>query len=188
MSISSKGCRLPSPSSSVAPAPIHDRRLRRRLRSTITCGFCFPAVGEPTRSANRPAAYTPNASTNRRSGDGVPAGQQIIVLAPLIENESGEFRDVFEKLKREGFVRARIDGQLTELDRPEPIRLKKGERHNIEAVVDRLVIRDGIRVRFGRFNRDRFKMGRQPHGRIATNIHFRERLGRMPLFYRLRRR
>jgi excinuclease ABC subunit A len=74
-------------------------------------------------------------------------GSKIIVLAPLIENQSGEFRDVLEKLKREGFVRARIDGQLTELDRPEPIRLKKKERHTIEAVVDRLVIRDGIRVR-----------------------------------------
>ena len=75
------------------------------------------------------------------------AGSKIIVLAPLIENQPGEFRDVLEKLKREGFVRARIDGQLIELDRPEPIRLKKGERHKIEAVVDRLVVRDGIRVR-----------------------------------------
>ena len=74
-------------------------------------------------------------------------GSKIIVLAPLIENQSGEFRDVIEKLKREGFVRARIDGELTELDRSEPIRLKKGERHTIEAVVDRLVIRDDIRVR-----------------------------------------
>src|SRR5215471_5211029 len=74
-------------------------------------------------------------------------GTKIVVLAPLIENQPGEFRDVLEKLKREGFVRARIDGQLIELDRPEPIRLKKGERHRIEAVVDRLVNRDGIRVR-----------------------------------------
>ena len=72
---------------------------------------------------------------------------KIILLAPLIENQAGEFRDVLEKLQREGFVRARIDGQLIELDRPEPIRLKKGERHTIEAVVDRLVVRDGIRVR-----------------------------------------
>jgi excinuclease ABC subunit A len=54
---------------------------------------------------------------------------------------------VLEKLRREGFVRARIDGQMIELDRTEPIRLKKGERHTIEAVVDRLVARDGIRVR-----------------------------------------
>jgi excinuclease ABC subunit A len=75
------------------------------------------------------------------------AGTKIIVLAPLIENQPGEFRDVFEKLKREGFVRARIDRELIELDRPEPIRLNKRERHTIEAVVDRLVIRDGIRTR-----------------------------------------
>src|SRR5436189_2756391 len=75
------------------------------------------------------------------------AGSKIIVLAPLIENQLGEFRDVIEKLKCEGFVRARIDGQLMELDRPQPIRLKKTRRHTIEAVIDRLVIREGIRVR-----------------------------------------
>jgi len=75
------------------------------------------------------------------------AGSKIIVVAPLIENQLGEFRDVIEKLKREGFVRARIDAQLTELDRPEPIRLNKNRRHTIEAVIDRLFIRDGIRVR-----------------------------------------
>src|SRR5881396_806138 len=75
------------------------------------------------------------------------AGSKIIVLAPLIENQLGEFRDVIEKLKREGFVRARIDGELVELDRAEPTRLNKNRRHRIEAVVDRLVIREGIRVR-----------------------------------------
>src|SRR5437870_10783532 len=75
------------------------------------------------------------------------AGSKIIVVAPLIENQPGEFRDVIEKLKREGFVRARIDGQLMELDRPAPIRLNKNKRHTIEAVIDRLVVRDGIRVR-----------------------------------------
>ena len=72
---------------------------------------------------------------------------KIIVLAPLVQNQAGEFRDVIEKIKREGFVRVRIDGEITELGRPEPIRLKKNERHTIEAVVDRLVVRDGIRVR-----------------------------------------
>jgi len=74
-------------------------------------------------------------------------GARIIVLAPLVENQLGEFRDVIEKAKREGFIRVRIDGQIAELDRPEPIRLKKNELHTIEAVVDRLVVRDGIRVR-----------------------------------------
>jgi excinuclease ABC subunit A len=72
---------------------------------------------------------------------------KIILLAPLIENQPGEFRDVIEKIRREGFVRARIDSQIVELDRSERIRLNKNKRHTIEAVVDRLVVRDSIRVR-----------------------------------------
>ena len=74
-------------------------------------------------------------------------GTKIVVLAPIVEHQTGEFRDVIEKLRREGFVRARIDGQIMELDGPGPIRLKKSERHTIEAVVDRLVVRDSIRIR-----------------------------------------
>lgn len=72
---------------------------------------------------------------------------KIILLAPLVRNEAGEFRDVIEKVKREGFVRVRVDGEILELAQPEPIRLKKTGRHTIEAVVDRLVIREGIRTR-----------------------------------------
>ena len=72
---------------------------------------------------------------------------KVILLAPLVRNEIGEFRDVIEKTRREGFVRIRVDGDIIELGRPEPIRLKKGERHTIEAVVDRLVIREGLRAR-----------------------------------------
>ncbi|MDQ2659025.1 MAG: excinuclease ABC subunit UvrA, partial [Verrucomicrobiota bacterium] len=56
-------------------------------------------------------------------------------------------RDVIEKAKREGFVRVRVDGEILELAQPEPIRLKKTGRHTIEAVVDRLVVREGIRSR-----------------------------------------
>ena len=107
----------------------------------------FSAVGQP----HDPLTGRPlNRQTPQQIVDQIlayQAGSKIIVLAPLIENQLGEFRDVIEKLKREGFVRARIDGRLTELDRPEPIRLNKTRRHTIEAVVDRLVIRDGIRVR-----------------------------------------
>src|SRR5213082_2767366 len=76
-----------------------------------------------------------------------PPETKIVALAPIVENERGEFRDVIEKLRREGFVRARIDGEIVELGRPEPIRLKKTESHTIEAVVDRLIVRDGVRVR-----------------------------------------
>jgi excinuclease ABC subunit A len=76
-----------------------------------------------------------------------PAETKLVILAPLVQNQVGEFRDVLEKLKREGFVRARIDGEIVELDRAEPVRLKKNERHTIEAVVDRLLVHEGIRVR-----------------------------------------
>ncbi len=76
-----------------------------------------------------------------------PPETKILLLAPLVQNETGEFRDVLEKIKREGFVRVRINDEIMELARPEPIRLKKSERHTIEAVVDRLVIREGIRSR-----------------------------------------
>jgi excinuclease ABC subunit A len=76
-----------------------------------------------------------------------PFDTKIVALAPIVVNERGEFRDVIEKLRREGFVRARVDGEIIELGRPEPIRLRKTERHTIEAVVDRLIIREGVRVR-----------------------------------------
>ena len=65
-----------------------------------------------------------------------------MVLAPLVEGEVGEFRDVIEKARREGFVRLRIDGEMVELGTPEPVRLDKAKAHVIEAVVDRLTVRD----------------------------------------------
>ena len=107
----------------------------------------FSAVGQPhdPRTGRPLIRQTPQQIVDQILAS--EAGTKIIVLAPLIENQSGEFRDVLEKLKREGFVRARIDRKLIELDRPDPIRLNKRERHTIEAVVDRLIVRDGIRVR-----------------------------------------
>ena len=107
----------------------------------------FSAIGQPHDPLTRRPLkrQTPQQIVDEILG--YEAGSRIIVLAPLIQNQAGEFRDVIEKIKREGFVRVRIDGQITELDRSEPIRLKKTERHTIEAVVDRLVVREGIRVR-----------------------------------------
>ena len=107
----------------------------------------FSAIGQP----HDPATGKPvHRQTPQQIVDQILAyepNSKIIVLAPLVQNQIGEFRDVIERLKREGFVRARIDGEIVELDRPEPVRLKKSERHTIEAVVDRLVMREGIRVR-----------------------------------------
>ncbi len=72
-------------------------------------------------------------------------GTPIQILAPVVQGQKGEFRDVIEKLRREGFVRARIDGKVIELEQPP--RLEKSRAHVIEAVVDRLKISDAIQTR-----------------------------------------
>ncbi|HEY5232158.1 MAG TPA: excinuclease ABC subunit UvrA, partial [Verrucomicrobiae bacterium] len=80
----------------------------------------------------------------------LPPKTRVMLLAPVVRRQKGEFRDVFERLAREGFVRVRVDGELLELgDENKRIKLDKKKFHNIEAVVDRLVIDDKIRVRLG---------------------------------------
>jgi len=77
----------------------------------------------------------------------LPAKSRVMVLAPVVREQKGEFRDVIERLGREGFVRARVDGALVELSANARVKLEPKEKHNIDVVVDRLVIDDKIRVR-----------------------------------------
>jgi excinuclease ABC subunit A len=77
----------------------------------------------------------------------LPPRTRVMLLAPVVRGQKGEFRDVVERLSREGFVRARVDGELVELANGVRIKLDPKERHTIEAVVDRLVIDEKIRVR-----------------------------------------
>ena len=78
---------------------------------------------------------------------GLPLRTRVMLLAPVVRDQKGEFRDVVERLSREGFVRARVDGELVELANGARIKLDPKEKHTIEAVVDRLVIDEKIRVR-----------------------------------------
>ena len=77
----------------------------------------------------------------------MPARTRVMVLAPIVRDQKGEFRDVVERLSREGFVRARIDSELVELSNGVRVKLDPKQKHTIEAVVDRLVIDEKIRVR-----------------------------------------
>src|SRR5260221_9043528 len=77
----------------------------------------------------------------------LPARTRVMLLAPVVRDEKGEFRDVIERLSREGFVRARVDGELVELANGVRIKLDPKQKHTIEAIVDRLVIDERIRVR-----------------------------------------
>ena len=80
----------------------------------------------------------------------LPPKTKVMLLAPVVRRQKGEFRDVFERLARDGFVRVRVDGEIMELgENVARIKLDKKKFHNIEAVVDRLVMDDKIRVRLG---------------------------------------
>ena len=68
--------------------------------------------------------------------EGLPAGSQLVILAPLIRGQKGEHRDLFEDLLKQGFVRARVDGQIVRLSDDQ--QLDRQMRHNIEVVVDRI--------------------------------------------------
>ena len=75
----------------------------------------------------------------------LPEGTRIQVMAPVIRGKKGEHTKIFEDAKRSGYVRARVDGNLYELD--EEIKLEKNKKHTIEIVVDRLIIRPDIQQR-----------------------------------------
>ncbi len=74
-----------------------------------------------------------------------PDQARIMIAAPVVQNRKGEHREVIEKAQRDGFVRARIDGVMIDLDTP--IQLDKKKKHTIDIVIDRLVIKPDIRSR-----------------------------------------
>src|SRR5579885_2422459 len=73
----------------------------------------------------------------------LPEGSRILLLAPLVQGRKGEYKNIFEEMRRSGYVRARVDGKIFDLS--EEIELDKQKKHTIEVVVDRLVIRKGKR-------------------------------------------
>ncbi|RFD74954.1 ABC-ATPase UvrA [Gardnerella vaginalis] len=74
-----------------------------------------------------------------------PERTRLQILSPVVRGRKGEFKDTLELLRSDGYARAIIDGQMHELS--EDITLEKQKKHNIEVVIDRIVIKEGIRVR-----------------------------------------
>jgi excinuclease ABC subunit A len=75
----------------------------------------------------------------------LPEGARFSVLAPLVRGKKGEFAKELKKLQKEGFARVRIDGEIRDLS--EDIVLAKTKRHHIDLIVDRLILKNGIRKR-----------------------------------------
>ncbi len=72
-------------------------------------------------------------------------GRRLIIMAPVVRGRKGEYREVFEQIRRDGFLRVRVDGEIVELDQVPA--LDKNKKHEIAVVVDRLAIQSGIESR-----------------------------------------
>ncbi len=75
----------------------------------------------------------------------LPQGTKIMLLAPVVQARKGEYKEKLDELKAQGFLRARIDGEVVELD--DPPKLDKRKKHDIEVVVDRLSVKPDIQLR-----------------------------------------
>ena len=75
----------------------------------------------------------------------LPEGSKVMLLAPIIKDRKGEHLKLFDKLKQEGFVRVRVNGEIYDID--EIPALKKNNKHSIEVVVDRFKVRDDLQQR-----------------------------------------
>lgn len=97
------------------------------------CPICGEVIG----------AQTPQQIVDQVLGYG--EGTRFQVLAPVVRGRKGEYADLFQELQMKGYARAVVDGELIRLDNPPS--LEKQLKHNIDVVVDRLVVRDGIKGR-----------------------------------------
>ncbi len=87
----------------------------------------------------------------------LPRGKKIQILAPLVKGRKGEYREVFEQIRKEGFIRARVDGKIAEVEGE--IKLEKYKKHSIEVVVDRLVVGKKIAKRLADSLETALKLG-----------------------------
>jgi len=87
----------------------------------------------------------------------LPKDSRIWVLAPVVRGRKGEYKDLFEEVKKEGFIRVRVDGKVYEVE--EELALNKNKKHNIEVLIDRLVVSDRIRKRLADSIETAMKLG-----------------------------
>ena len=132
---------------------IEQKTVSRSPRSTVgTVTEIYDYMRLLFSSVGVPHCHQCGAAITRQSVDQIvqnvtnlPEGERVMVLAPIVRGRKGEFKKELEKLAKDGFLRARVDNELLSLD--EEIRLDKRRNHTIEAVVDRLLIKPGIRER-----------------------------------------
>lgn len=105
----------------------------------------FARVGEPHCPTHKVVLDAQTVSQMVDNILDLPLDTKIMILAPVVQERKGEHVELMNELKSKGFVRARIDGEIQELDQVKPLSLRK--KHTIEVIVDRLKVRDDIRER-----------------------------------------
>ncbi|MGB7068316.1 MAG: hypothetical protein WBD22_02365, partial [Pyrinomonadaceae bacterium] len=132
---------------------IEQKTVSRSPRSTVgTVTEIYDYLRLLFSSIGQPRCHQCGAPITRQSVDKIvsgilelPEGSRVMILSPIVRGRKGEFKKELEKLDKDGFIRARIDGEMMQLD--EDIALNKRRNHTIEVVVDRLLIKPGVNGR-----------------------------------------
>jgi excinuclease ABC subunit A len=143
---------------------IEQKTVSRSPRSTVgTVTEIYDYMRLLFSSIGQPHCHKCGAAITRQSVEqivqnvlGLTEGERVMILAPIVRGRKGEFKKELEKLAKDGFLRARVDGELLSLD--EEIKLDKRRNHSIEAVVDRLLIKPGIKERLSESVRTALKL------------------------------
>jgi len=129
----------------------------------------FARVGEPhCPKCGRPVS-SQSAEDVVDSILSLPESTEVMILAPLIRGRKGEYREVFAKMRREGFVKARVNGDIMPVD-PTP-ELARYKAHTIEVFVDKLKVKHGIRTRLADSIETALRMG---EGLVIASHHAKE--------------
>ena len=126
----------------------------RVLYARIGQGFC-PRCGRPITAQSREQILAGILALRE--------GARVAILAPLIRQQKGEYRDLCEDLRKQGFARVRVDGRLVRLS--DALQLDRQMRHDIEVVIDRLVARPEVRPRLAEAVEQALKLG---HGTLIV--------------------
>ncbi|MEZ6129417.1 MAG: excinuclease ABC subunit UvrA [Planctomycetaceae bacterium] len=142
----------------------------RVLFARVGQGYCYVS-GKPIKAQSTDSIIESIASQ--------PEGTRYSILAPIVQNQKGEFKDLFEDLLKRGHLRARVDGEVVSLN--DDLKLRRHHKHTIEVVIDRLVAGPGNRSRLAEAVETALKLG---DGRLVvsrgTSEQKRETKGRRP--------
>ena len=144
---------------------IEQKTVSRNPRSTVgTVTEIYDFMRLLYARAGTAHSYVSGAMMRKQSDDEIidriasfPAGSRVIVLAPVVRGRKGHYRELFEQIARQGYTRVRVDGEMREIEKG--MKLDRYKTHDIEVVVDRLVIKEEIRSRVSQSAETALDMG-----------------------------